>query len=103
MCIRDRLYSFHMYEPYAATSAPNMKREKPYQYPGIVPFADGEQRWDAARVKDYLAQPVQWADSKGIARNRVVAGEFGCMRRLPFCTQYLEDVLTTLDLSLIHI
>ncbi|MBE1207254.1 glycoside hydrolase family 5 protein [Aminobacter carboxidus] len=96
------LYSFHMYEPYAATSSPNMKRDKPYQYPGIVPYGDTEENWDAARVKAYLAQPVQWADSHGIARNRVVAGEFGCMRRLPFCTQYLEDVLAPLDADKLH-
>lgn len=97
------LYSFHMYEPYAATSAPNMKRDKPYAYPGKVPFGDGEpQKWDAERVKAYLAQPVEWADSRGIARNRIVAGEFGCMRRLPFCKQYLEDVLTNLDANNLH-
>ncbi|WP_406872524.1 cellulase family glycosylhydrolase [Aminobacter sp. P9b] len=97
------LYSFHMYEPYAATSAPNMKRDKPYAYPGNVPFGDGEpQKWDAERVKAYLAQPVEWADSRGVARNRIVAGEFGCMRRLPFCTQYLEDVLAPLDADKLH-
>ncbi|WP_378948659.1 glycoside hydrolase family 5 protein [Mesorhizobium sp. ANAO-SY3R2] len=96
------LYSFHMYEPYAATSAPNMKRGKPYKYPGMVPFGEGEQKWDAERVKAYLSQPVEWADSRGIARNRVVAGEFGCMRRLPFCMQYLEDVLTSLDADGLH-
>jgi len=27
------LYSVHMYEPYAATSAPNQKRSTPYRYP----------------------------------------------------------------------
>ena len=75
------LYSFHMYEPYAATSAPNMKRHKPYAYPGKVPFGEGQEKWDAERVKAYLDQPIDWADSRGIARNRVVAGEFGCMRR----------------------
>lgn len=96
------LYSFHMYEPYAATSAPNMKREKPYRYPGVVPYGEAEQKWDAERVQAYLAQPVEWADSRGIARNRMVAGEFGCMRRLPFCTQYLEDVLTPLEANNLH-
>lgn len=32
------LYSVHMYEPYAATSAPNMARKRPFEYPGRVPF-----------------------------------------------------------------
>ncbi|MDR7222115.1 cellulase family glycosylhydrolase [Aminobacter aminovorans] len=96
------LYSFHMYEPYAATSAPNMKRDKPYAYPGKVPYGEGEEKWDAERVRAYLDQPVDWADSRGIARNRVVAGEFGCMRRLPFCKQYLEDVLANLDEDQLH-
>jgi len=48
------LYSFHMYEPYAATSAPNMKREKPYAYPGKVPFGEAEETWDRDRVAAYL-------------------------------------------------
>ncbi|HBY0347233.1 TPA: glycosyl hydrolase, partial [Klebsiella pneumoniae subsp. pneumoniae] len=29
------LYAFHMYEPYDATSAPNMKRKVPLRYPGV--------------------------------------------------------------------
>ncbi|KAG0770878.1 hypothetical protein G6F22_017001 [Rhizopus arrhizus] len=33
------LYSVHMYEPYAATSAPNQKRAKPWRYPGSLPAA----------------------------------------------------------------
>jgi hypothetical protein len=48
------LYSFHMYEPYAATSAPNMKREKPYAYPGKVPFGENEEQWNGERVAAYL-------------------------------------------------
>ena len=30
------LYAFHMYEPYQATSVPNMKRAKPLRYPGCL-------------------------------------------------------------------
>lgn len=96
------LYAFHMYEPYAATSAPNLKRDKPYQYPGLVPFGEGEENWDAARVASYLKLPVDWADAHGVPRNRMVAAEFGCMRRLAFCTQYLEDVLTPLSAAKLH-
>lgn len=91
------LYSFHMYEPYAATSAPNVKREKPYAYPGTVPYGEGEEKWDAMRVAAYLGLPFEWAAAHGVAPNRMVAGEFGCMRRLPFCATYLEDVLSALD------
>lgn len=90
------LYSFHMYEPYAATSAPNLKRDQPYQYPGVVPYGEGEEKWDAARVAAYLKQPFDWASQKGIPSNRLVAGEFGCGRKLPFCSQYLSDVIAAL-------
>jgi len=96
------LYSFHMYEPYAATSAPNLKRAVPYTYPGVVPFGETTQAWDAARVTAYLAQPVEWAKARAVPANRLVAGEFGCVRRLPFCRQYLEDVLTALDAHHLH-
>ena len=96
------LYSFHMYEPYAATSAPNIKRDKPYAYPGKVPFGEGEETWDRARAAAYLAKPVQWAKDKGVPLNRLVAGEFGCMRRWAGCKTYLEDVLTALDKDDLH-
>ncbi len=91
------LYAFHMYEPYGATSGPNMKREKPYRYPGVVPFAEGEAHWDARRVAIYLQQPFDWARTHDVPTNRLVAGEFGCMRRWPDCPRYLDDVLTVLE------
>ncbi|WP_077963423.1 glycoside hydrolase family 5 protein [Ensifer adhaerens] len=96
------LYSFHMYEPYAATSAPNMKRDKPYAYPGKAPFGDGEETWDKARVEAYLAEPVRWAKDRGVPLNRLVAGEFGCMRLWSGCRTYLEDVLATFDKDDLH-
>lgn len=96
------LYSVHMYEPYAATSAPNLARRQPYVYPGPVPFAGKTQQWDAGQVARYLQQPVDWADAIKLPRSRLVVGEFGCMRRLPGCRQYLEDVLTVLDRQQLH-
>ena len=95
------LYAFHMYEPYQATSGPNIKRTPPVAYPGeITEGMPG--RWDAARVGAYLAQPLAWADAHGIPRSRMVAAEFGCMRRLPFCPTYLEGVLTVLEREKLH-
>lgn len=96
------LYSVHMYEPYAATSAPNLARRQPYAYPGPVPFAGKTQQWDAGQVARYLQQPVDWAAAIKLPRSRLVVGEFGCMRRLPGCRQYLEDVLTVLDRQQLH-
>lgn len=96
------LYAFHMYEPYEATSAPNLKRAKPIVYPGKVAFGGKAIEWDRAAVAAYLARPIAWADSHGIPRSRMVAGEFGCMRRLAFCPAYLEDVLTALDGAGVH-
>ena len=60
------LYSVHMYEPYAATSAPNQKRTTPYRYPGVVPFGEHSERWDATRVRSYLQQPMDWAKTHGV-------------------------------------
>ncbi|MBM3106774.1 cellulase family glycosylhydrolase [Pseudomonas sp. V1] len=96
------LYSFHMYEPYHATSAPNLARAKPYAYPGSVPFAGQTQDWDSARVEAYLQKPWQWAQAQQVPANRLVAGEFGCMRRLAGCRQYLDDVLGPLDRAKLH-
>ncbi|HYQ53954.1 MAG TPA: cellulase family glycosylhydrolase [Pseudomonas sp.] len=96
------LYSIHMYEPYAATSAPNMTREQPLAYPGTVPFAGQSEQWDGRRVAQYLEQPLAWMAAMEVPRTRLVVGEFGCMRRLPGCQQYLEDVLKVLDHNQLH-
>lgn len=96
------LYSFHMYEPYAATSGPNLKRAKPYAYPGKVPFGDVNEYWDRKRVDEYLQMPLAWARAHGIPMNRMVNGEFGCIRQLAGCKSYLEDVLTALDAAKVH-
>ncbi|QDQ29399.1 glycoside hydrolase family 5 protein [Chitinimonas arctica] len=98
------LYSFHMYEPYAATSGPNLKRAKPYRYPGKVPFADGQppEYWDGKRVAAYLQPVFDWARAKGVPPSRMVAGEFGCIRKLAGCKTYLEDVLAVLDREKTH-
>ena len=96
------LYAFHMYEPYAATSGPNLKRPKPYAYPGVVPFGDKQQRWDATRVKAYLKSPMDWAAHHAIPSTRMVAAEFGCIRKLAGCARYLEDVIGTLDAHRTH-
>jgi len=97
------LYSFHMYEPYEATNAPNLKRKKPYTYPGEVPFAAGRKEyWDEKRVVRYLSIPMEWARAHGVPSNRMVAGEFGCTRMLESCTVYLDDVITVLDRDNLH-
>ena len=96
------LYSVHMYEPYLVTSAPNMTRKQPIAYPGPAPFAGQTQQWDGQRVAQYLRHPLNWAESMNVPRSRLVVGEFGCMRRLPGCRQYLEDVLSVLDRHRLH-
>jgi hypothetical protein len=96
------LYAYHMYEPWSATSAPNMKRAVPYRYPGVVPLGEKELAWDAARVEAYLQQPVDWARKLGVPVNRMVAAEFGCMRMWPDCARYLEDVLRALEGDGVH-
>jgi hypothetical protein len=96
------LYAYHMYEPWAVTSSPNMKLAKPRRYPGVAPYAGGESPWDAARVAAYLQQPIDWARSHGVPLSRMVAAEFGCMRRWPDCPRYLEDVLTALEAEGVH-
>ena len=96
------LYAWHMYEPWSATSASNLKREHPWRYPGEAPFGTGQARWDASTVAAYLQQPIDWARRHGVALNRLVAAEFGCMRRWPDCPQYLEDVLGALDAQHVH-
>jgi hypothetical protein len=96
------LFAYHMYEPWAATSAGNLKRERPYRYPGEAPFGPHTVRWDPEAMARYLRQPVDWARRHGVARNRLVAAEFGCMRRWEDCPRYLDDVLRVLEADGVH-
>ncbi len=87
------LYAFHMYEPYEATSAPNMKRKVPLRYPGVETAYDGGKvRWDRSVVARHVGLAYDWAAAHGVKPTRIVAAEFGCMRRWADCGAYLEDV-----------
>ncbi|MFK3648619.1 glycoside hydrolase family 5 protein [Lysobacter enzymogenes] len=96
------LYSVHMYEPYQVTSAPNLKRAKPYVYPGPAPYGGRDETWNRERVGAHLAQAFDWAKARGVPNTRLVAGEFGCVRQLDDCARYLDDVLVALDRAGAH-
>ena len=60
------LYAVHMYEPYQATSAPNMKRSVPLRYPGTTTDYDGGTvTWDAHAVAAHLGAAFDWAATQG--------------------------------------
>ena len=92
------LYAFHMYEPYDATSAPNLRREHPLRYPGAT-TGDGATRtaWDREAVAAHVGTAFDWARAQGLPPTRVVAGEFGCMRRWADCAVYLGDVIDAIE------
>lgn len=92
------LYAFHMYEPYDATSAPNMKRETPLSYPGITTdYAGGKTTWDRKAVAQHIGTAFDWAKAQGLPPTRVVAAEFGCMRLWADCGTYLTDVMDAVE------
>jgi endoglucanase len=92
------LYAFHMYEPYQATSSPNIKRKRQLPYPGVETELAGETvKWDRTIMERFLAEPFRWAASKNIPPTRMVAGEFGCVRVWRDCGAYLTDVLGILN------
>ena len=92
------LYAFHMYEPYAATSAPNMKRDQPLRYPGVTTdHAGGEMRWGREAVATHIGAAFDWAKAQGLPPTRIVAAKFGCMRLWPDCGTYLTDVLDAVE------
>lgn len=45
---------------------------------------------------------MAWAKAHGIPPNRMVAGKFGCIRKLNSCAAYLDDVLTAFDCEALH-
>ncbi len=92
------LYAFHMYEPWNITSSPQIKRRPQLPYPGSKVEWGGESRiFDKAAMRDFLGVPFAWAKANGVPANRVVAGEFGCVRVWTDCGAYLGDVMDTLN------
>ena len=92
------LYAFHMYEPYAATSAPNMKRAVPLRYPGVTTdYAGAGTAWDRQVVARHIGAAFDWAKVQGLPPTRIVAAEFGCMRRWQDCGTYLTDVMDAVE------
>ena len=92
------LYAFHMYEPYEATSVPNMKRPKPLRYPGVeTGHGTTRQLWNREAVAAHIGTAYDWAKAQGLPPTRVVAGEFGCMRLWADCATYLGDVVDAVE------
>ncbi len=92
------LYAFHMYEPYQATSVPNMKRKTPLRYPGVkTDYAGGTIAWDRDAVGAHIDTAFDWAQAQGLKPTRIVAAEFGCMRLWADCGTYLKDVMDAVD------
>ncbi|MEO0916788.1 MAG: cellulase family glycosylhydrolase [Pseudomonadota bacterium] len=97
------LYSIHMYEPYAATSPQNVKRETPLRYPGTqINYAGEEQVWGRQEVAAHLQIGFDWAAANNVPPSRVVLSEFGCMRRWQDCGTYLRDVIDAAEAANVH-
>lgn len=96
------LYSFHMYQPWLATSAWNVRNGSKLTYPGEMTIWGKTESWTAERISQTIKQPLIWADERGIDRKHIVLGEFGCHRYLKWCPVYLEDVLSVADEEGLH-
>ena len=95
------LYAYHMYEPWAATSAPNMKREIPYRYPGDAPSVSARALGCSARRRLSTATDRMGPEAPGADQPY---GGGGIRLRAPLadCPRYLEDVLTVLEADGVH-
>ena len=91
------LYSFHMYEPYEFTSNKNYRDKNNYKYPGQVPFRNDTIYWDRKIIDKYFEPFIDWTMENEIPYNRIVAGEFGCMRKNQGADKYLQDVISFLN------
>jgi len=94
---KNILYSFHMYEPYEFTSNKNFKENHNYVYPGKVPFGNDTVYWDKEMLVTYFESFMHWVKVNNIPQNRIVAGEFGCMRKNVGAKQYLSDIISFLN------
>lgn len=99
---KNILYAFHMYEPYEFTSNKNFKEKNNYVYPGNVPFGNDTIYWDENTIEAYFIPFLQWAKENKIPNTRIVAGEFGCMRKNEGAARYLKDVIDFFNKNSFH-
>jgi hypothetical protein len=96
------LYSVHMYEPYSFTAGSNFRAGGVYSYPGAIEFGGNSVQWNKNTIIRYFEPFENWTKGKGIAQNRIVISEFGCMRRNKGVAAYLEDMLSFIDAKPYH-
>jgi len=97
------LYAVHVYEPYEATSYPNIKRKVKLRYPGTKSNFRGEKlAWNKDVLSYYIGAAFDWAEAQNIPAHKIVISEFGCVRTWPDCGAYLTDVLDILDQHSAH-
>jgi len=53
-------------------------------------------------MEGYFKPFYEWAESNNLPANRIVASEFGCMRRNKGAEKYLEDVIDLLENQKYH-
>ncbi len=96
------LYSFHMYEPYEFTSVNNDRNGGKFVYPGKIRFGSDEIDWNREVMELYLKPFLDWMNHQSIPANRVVASEFGCVRKNKGADRYLDDLLSILENRKFH-
>jgi Cellulase (glycosyl hydrolase family 5) len=94
------LYAAHMYEPYEYTT--QRINNGRWRYPGVISSGGRTQSWNAAAIAAELRPFVDWADAHGLARDRLMLGEFGCDRRVAGCAAYLRDVIAAAEAAHLH-
>jgi len=100
---KNTLYAVHIYEPYQATSYPNTQREVPLSYPGTEGYYKGEPTlWNKPVLSDYVQSAYEWAKQHELSNNRIVIGEYGCVRTWKDCGSYLTDLLDIFDTHEAH-
>ncbi len=87
------LYAFHNPGPWQMTAFRINKGR--YSYPDRVPTEwNGEgQRWSPQRLHEELSEVDQWAADHAIERQRIVASEFWCDRRVKGADLYMAHLL----------
>ncbi len=88
------LYSFHCYYPWEYT-AWRINKER-FSYPDKMPKGSSKKtaRWTQQNLLNHIQPVVKWAKKNQIETNRIVAGEFGCDRKVSGAKEYLSDLIS---------
>jgi len=88
------LYAFHYYDPWNYVTFRVNKKQYFYSDKMPIGWSGKTESWTINHLIQTISPVNQWAEKHNISKNRIIAEEFGCDRRVKGAKEYLGDLIT---------